>query len=127
MADPTFTTRADLEQWVSRAARDAQAHEALGERGAVIKALAAIKRVTVAHLHTPFPDEITKADTDLAHRIVTEFRPKGWPDKEAELARLLASHRLAAMHPLAGALKQYATGYTDTGAHARAVLESSAR
>lgn len=35
---------------------------------------------------------ITKADEDLAHRIVTEWRPSGWPVKEQELARLLARH-----------------------------------
>lgn len=57
MGDPTFTTRVDLEQWASRTARDAKAHQVLGERTAVLDALAVIKRVTLAHLHLPFPEQ----------------------------------------------------------------------
>lgn len=36
---------------------------------------------------------VTAEDERLAHRIVTEWRPNGWPAKEKELARLLARHR----------------------------------
>ena len=62
MGEPTFTTRADLEQWASRTAKDAMAHRALGERTAMLDALSLIKRVTLAHMHLPFPD--TKADRE---------------------------------------------------------------
>lgn len=56
-SDPTFQTRADLEAWSSRLAREAMAHRALGERTAMLDALSVIKRVTMAHIHLPFTDE----------------------------------------------------------------------
>ena len=57
MADPIFTTRAQLEQWAVHTAKNAAAHHALGERTATMDALALIKRVTLAHLHLPFADQ----------------------------------------------------------------------
>jgi len=55
--DPTFSTRAQLEQWAVLTAKQAAAHQALGERTATLEALALIKRVTLAHLHLPFADQ----------------------------------------------------------------------
>lgn len=55
--DPVFETRAELEVWACRTARDAKAHEVLGERTATLDALGIIKRVTLAHLHLPFDGE----------------------------------------------------------------------
>lgn len=41
-------------------------------------------------------EQVTAMDEDIAHRIICEFRPDGWPAKEAETARLIARARLAA-------------------------------
>lgn len=51
MSDPTFTTRADLEEWVARTGRKAVAHQVLGERTALLEATVHIRRVTLAHAH----------------------------------------------------------------------------
>lgn len=50
-SDPTFQTRAELEAWAARTAREAQAHHVMGERTSVLEALAVISRVTLAHPH----------------------------------------------------------------------------
>lgn len=57
VGDPEFTSRAELEQWAVLTAKNAAAHQALGERTATMEALALIKRVTLAHLHLPFADQ----------------------------------------------------------------------
>lgn len=51
MTDPKFETRAELEAWAGKTARDAEAHRILGERTATLDAVIRIKRVTLAHSH----------------------------------------------------------------------------
>lgn len=41
------------------------------------------------HDATPANDEQVERAKEVAHRIVCEFRPAGWPAKEDEIARLL--------------------------------------
>ncbi len=53
MSDPIFTTRTELEAWAIELPRFAQMHQKLGARGALLEALATIRRVTLAHLHLP--------------------------------------------------------------------------
>jgi hypothetical protein len=60
MTDPQFETRADLEAWAKNMVKDASIIARVGTSQQLKRALAQLRRVTIAHLHLPFEGEPKK-------------------------------------------------------------------